>query len=248
MATANYDDDETNLVQGNDLISDLYEMLASIETQVKYGDAVEIRPDKFKEGFENIFNVEIDKIDDIENLISDKPKIISIYKEICDGLIGIYDKYLGIKFNYDDINKSVDLQELYSVYRVMYLDILDWTAKVFAYIIKKNSETFNLNNPFVFSDIVKCDDVFNLDTIPQILALMDPGNVDYTFVFGEVPDTLYSENSEYKLQFQPVTIDFDVLIIHFLNELKLGAGIVNTEILIKKIKFYTEFINKNKIE
>ena len=171
--------------------------------------------------------------------------MISIYKDICDGLISTYDKYLGVKFNYDDINRSVDLQELYSVYKVMYLDIMDWTGKVFAHIIKKNPETFDLKNPNVFADLVKCNEEFNLDTIPQILALMDPGNVDYNFVFGEVPDTL---NSDYTSQFQPVTIDFDVLVIHFLNELNLGAGIVNTEILLKKIKFYMEFIDKNKIE
>lgn len=240
----NYDDDETNLMQGNDLVSDLYEMIASIETQIHYGDASEIRYDAFKDGFENLFSVDFDKIDDIETIISDQPKMVSIYNDVRDGIVSILDKYLGIKFNYDGINRTVDLQELYTTYKVMYLDVMDWTGKVFAYIIKKNPESFDLKNPNVWIDLVKCEEEFNLDTIPQILALMDPGNADYEFVFGEVPDTL---NSDYTAPFQAVTIDFGVFITHFLNELKLGAGIVNTNILLKKIEFYTEFINKNKI-
>ena len=115
---------------------------------------------------------------------------------------------------------------------------------MFAYIIKKHPEAFDLKNPNVWVDLVKCEDEFNLDTIPEILALMDPGNADYEFVFGEVPDTL---NSEYTISFQPVTIDFGVFMIHFLNELKLGAGVVNTGILLKKVEFYTKFIDENKI-
>ena len=238
--------DDQSTLEGNDIVSDLYEMLASIENQIHYGDTAENRTDSFKIGFENLFAVDIDKVDDIENMISERNnagQLVSIYNEIRNGVKSIYDKYLGIKFNYDDINNSVDMQGLYSVYKVMYLDIFDCMAKVFAYMNKSNPDVYDLNRPDVWDDFLGNVEDFNLDSIPKILSVMDPGNMDYEYVFGEVPEI----NSDVMVYLNKVSIDFDVFVKHFKMELRLGAGVINTSILLKKVIFYSEYIDKNHI-
>lgn len=238
--------DDQSTLEGNDIVSDLYEMLASIDNQMHYGDTSENRTDYFKIGFENLFNVDIDKVDEIENLISERQNagaLISIYNEIKTGMRSMFDKYLGIKFNYDDINNSVDMQGLYSVYKVVCTDIMDCMAKVFAYMNKSNPHVYNLNRPDVWDDFLGNVEDFNLDSIPKILSVMDPGNMDYEYVFGEVPEI----DSDVNVYLNKVSIDFDVFVKHFKMELRLGAGVINTGILLKKVNFYSDYITKNHI-
>lgn len=238
--------DELNL-EHNDIVNDLYEMIATIELEIKNGDVSDIRKDTFKIGFENLFGVPIEKIDDIETIIQDRNdfrNVHAIYETIRKSLTRIYDNYMCVKFNYDDINRSVDLKELYSVYNIMYLDLFDWLGKVMAYIIKKNPDTYvKFPKYTAIEDILKNVEDFNLDSIPKILSIMDPGNVDYEFVFGDIGDEL----DETTPTINNVSIDFDIMVNRILRDLTLGAGVYNTELLIRKIKFYMDFIDKNNI-
>lgn len=238
--------DEMNL-EHNDIANDLYEMLATIDLEIKNGSASDNREDSFKIGFENIFGVPIEKIDDIETIIQDRNdfrNVHALYETIRKEISNIYDKYMCVKFNYDDINRSVDLKELYSVYNVLYLDLFDWLGKVMAYIIKKDPNTYNSFPKYsVIEDILMNVEDFNLDTIPKILSIMDPGNVDYTFVFGDTGDEFNIDTPVVN----NVSIDFDIMVNRIKRDLSLGAGVYNTELLINKIKFYMDYIDKNNI-
>lgn len=238
--------DEMNL-EHNDIANDLYEMLASIDLEIKNGSASENREDSFKIGFENLFGVPIENIDDIETIIQDRNdfrNVHTIYEQVRNEISSIYDKYMCVKFNYDNINRSVDLKELYSVYCVLYLDLFNWLGKVMAYIIKKDPNTYSDFPKYsVIEDILMNEEDFNLDSIPKILSIMDPGNVDYNFVFGDVGDE-FDINTPIV---NSVSIDFDIMVNRIKRDLSLGAGVYNTELLINKIKFYMDFIDKNNI-
>lgn len=234
---------EANMVEGNDIPSDLYEMISNIELQVKHGDANFNREDFFQEGFEAIFGVDIDQIDNIEEIINNRINSNwwqMIYTMIRDNIRSIFDNYLGVTSTQDDINSSIDLNGLYTIYRVLVSQSLDTFGKVFAYIIAKTEDMFNLNRDSVFEDILKSAEYCNLDEIPKILAIMDEGNMDYEYVFGEVPDI---DEESFAPQ-KKVAIDYDVYVKHLLNELRLGAGVMCRENLRRKIQIYTEQINR----
>ena len=239
--------DDQNLTEHNDLVSDIYEMLANIEIQLQYGDCQEKRTDAFKDGFESIFDVNIDKIDEIETILTNSPNkelAVSVYNSIRDGISSSFDNYIGVNFTYDNINHFADLSEVYSVYKTMYLDEFDWVAKVFAYIVKKNPGVFDIEKDYTFIDILKNVDEFNLDTIPKILSIMDPGNADYEFVFGSVPNDMDVDDW---VDDNKVSIDYDSFVKHFEMELSLGAGVTNNELLRKNIKTYMQLIDSRKI-
>lgn len=228
-------------------VADLLDCLAEIETSLKTHDSLLERNDAFEDCLEKVFGINIDQIDDIENIISnefdaDKQQaLLALYEEFRTGLLTYYDRYLGIKFTFDDINRKPDFNELYSVYKVMYLNEMDLLGKTMAYIILKNPGIYDLRKDKCFEDILEDDGVFNLDTIPIILSIMDNGNLDYENVFGDNTD----EEDYYTVP--KVSFEWDVWISHIKNELNLGIGDSNKEILRNKILFYMDYIKENKL-
>lgn len=239
---------ENNQKENNTSI-DLYECLAEIEVALQAGDTSNSRADQFAAFLDKVYNVSLDELDDIETLICNKDEetrkvLQEIYEVFRDGVCNIFDRYLGITFTYDDVNRRPDLNELYSVYSALFLHEYDTLGKIMAYIILKNPGVFDLRKDACFSDIIHDDGVFNLDTIPDIISKVDPGNTDLMYVFGEVPE----DDDETGSYANPdVSIDFDVWIAHLEKGLNYGAGILNKENLRTKIVEYIEITKKNKI-
>lgn len=231
-----------------ELSTNLYECLADIEVLLQAGDTSNSRTDMFEVFLDKVFNISIDDIDDIETLINDKAQEVrevfqEIYENFRDGVCSCFDRYLGVTFTYDDINRRPDLNELYSVYNVLFLHEYDTLGKIMAYIIVKNPSVYDLRKDTCFSDIINDEGVFNLDSIPEILSKMDPGNKDLLYVFGEVPE----DDDESGSYANPdVSIDFDVWKAHLDKGLTLGAGVLNKENLRSKILEYIDIANKNK--
>lgn len=242
--------DSENKMDGFDStqVSDLYDCLSEIEISLKAHDSLLERKDSFEDCLEKVFGINLDQIDDIENIISnefdaDKQEaLLALYEEFRTGLLTYYDRYLGIKFTFDDVNRKPDFNELYSVYKVMYLNEMDMLAKLMAYIILKNPGIYDLRKDKCFEDILEDDGVFNLDTIPNILDVVDNGNLDYINVFGDNTD----DDGEFYIP-PKVSFEWDVWISHIKNELNLGIGDSNKEILRNKILFYMDYIKENKL-
>jgi len=237
-----------NDAKDDSMSTDLYDCLSEIEVLLQAGDTSNERTDQFEVCLEKVFGVTIDDIDDIEALINDKAQEVrevyqELYENFRDGVLSIFDRYLGVKFNYDDINRRPDFNELYSVYTTLFLHEYDTLGKIMAYIIVKNPSVYDLRKDTCFSDIINDDGVFNLDAIPEILAKMDPGNKDLIYVFGEVPE----EDDDAGSYSNPdVSIEFDVWKAHLDKGLILGAGVLNKENLRNKILEYIDIANKNK--
>ena len=227
-------------------IVDLLECLAEIETSLKAHDSLLERNDAFEDCLNKVFGIDIDQIDDIENIINNEfdgekqQALLNLYETFRTDLLTYYDRYLGVKFTFDEINRKPDFNELYSVYKVMYLDEMNLLGKIMAYIIVKNPGIYDLRKDKVFEDILEDDGVFNLDDLPVILNIMDIGNLDYENVFGDNVD-----DDDYKTP--KVSIEWDVWISHIKNELNLGIGDSNKEILRNKILFYMDYIKENKL-
>ena len=228
--------------------TDLYECLSEIEVSLQAGDCSPKRDDIFEKCLENVFNIGIEDIDDIEALICNKSQevrevYVELYELFREGVRNSFDRYLGVTFTYDDINRKPDINELYSVYNTLYLNEYDTLGKVLAYIIVKNPGVYDLRKDTCFTDIIEDDGVFNLDTIPEILNIVDPGNKDNLYVFGDIPE-VDDEDGSYTNP--DVSINFDVWKTHITKGLVLGAGILNKENLRNKILQYIEIIKKNK--
>lgn len=232
----------------NSQSTDLYDCLAEIEVTLRSNVASYIRPDKFSECLEKVFKIEIEQIDDIESLICDMDSDLRIaYEEMYnifrDGVLNSYDRYLGVTFTYDDINQRPDFNELYSVYKVLYLDETDFLAKIIAYIIATDKVVgYDLNKSNTLSDIIHDDSVFNLDTIPDILNKMDPGNIDNLKVFGEP-----SSDDDNNYVSPKVSIEWDILLNYFDKGLNLSGGILYKDLLNKRILFFLDYIKANNI-
>lgn len=177
-------------LEDNDISSDMYEMIMSINDDFNYNNCMnKERIDNFKIGFENLFNISIDKIEDIEEIIaesSNKENLITIYNVIKNDLIGLFDNYYGITFDTgNDLNNIVDLDLLYMVYRVVYLNIHVTISDVVLGYINKNK----LQNEDITEELIKTiiDDecIFTDENINEFLHLGDPGNYEYIKVFGE---------------------------------------------------------------
>ena len=238
------DNIENNAID-NSQSTDLYDSISEIEVSLKYGDTSNPRKDTFAACLDDVFGITLDDIDNIETLICDKaPDVREVYEEMYnifrDGLLTFYDRHLGVKFNYDDINRKPDFNEIYSVYKVMYLGEYDLLGKLFAYIILKNPGVYDLRKNTCFTDILFDTAVFNLDNIPKILNKTDPGNIDNIVVFGEdiEDDDMYNAK---------ISIDMDVWRSHIIKVLNLGAGVLNRDILREKVITYMDYINENKL-
>lgn len=226
---------------------DLYDCMSEIETSLKAHDNLIERKDSFEDCLNKVFGMDINQIDDIENIINDEfdaerqKALIALYEEFRTGLLTFYDRYLGVKFTFDDINRKPDFNELYSVYKVLYLDEIDLLGKLMAYIILKNPGVYDLRKDKVFTDILEDDGVFNLDDIPNILDIMDNGNLDYICLFGD-------NNLDGEFYMPPkVSFEWDVIVSHLKNELNFGIDMSNKDTLRNKIVFYMEYIKNNKL-
>jgi hypothetical protein len=238
-----------NSARDETVSTDLYDCLSEIEVLLQAGDSSPIRTDIFEKCLETVFNVSINEIDDIETLICDKSQEVrEVYEELYnlfrDGVRTSFDRYLGVTFTYDDINRKPDLNELYSVYNTLYLNEYSTLGKIMAYIILKNPGVYDLRKDTCFTDIIEDDGVFNLDTIPEILSNVDPGNKDNLYVFGDIPEPDDDDGSYTNPE---VAINFDVWKAHLTKGLNLGAGVLNKEILRNKILQYIDVIKNNKI-
>jgi len=245
-------DDMPNEAETDEYYSGIYESLSKIEFDLKDGDTRHNRIDNFALLFESAFNLSIDQVDDIESLLMEKSgdeqeMLLNVYSIIRDGVVHFLDLYWGVEFNYDGVNSKPDLNNAYSCYRVFFTDILNWVAKVFAYLISKYPSDYNDffedKNRF-FDDIVNDTYRFNLDSIPSILSIMDPGNADYIYVFGKIPDDVGDDG----MYLNPdVGIDWSVFTKRLMREINLGNSVANREYLRERINHYLEYIKENKI-
>lgn len=224
--------------------TDLYDCLSEIEIMLQAGDTSPVRTDQFEVCLEKVFGITIDDIDDIETLISNKSREVrELYEELYnifrDGVLTFFDRYLGVKFTYDDINRKPDFSEMYSVYNILYLHEYDTLGKIMAHAIVHNPGVYDLRKDNCFTDILNDEGVFNLDIIPEVLAIVDPGNKDNLFVFGDVPEA----DDDAGVYVNPaVSIDFDVWKAYIEKGLTLGAGVLNKEVLRNKILKYIEIV------
>lgn len=245
-------DNMPNEAETDEYYTEIYDSLSKIELDLKDGDTRHNRIDNFTLLFENAFNLSIDQVDDVESLIMDKSgdeqeMLLNVYTIVRDGLVHFLDLYWGVNFNYDGVNSNPDLNNVYSCYRVFFIDILNWVSKVFAYLISKYpneyGDFFEDKNRF-FDDIVNDAYRFNLDSIPSILSIMDPGNEDYLYVFGRIPDDVGDDG----MYLNPdVSVDWKAFIGRLMKEINLGNSVANREYLRDRINHYLEYIKENKI-
>lgn len=245
-------DNMPNEAETDEYYTEIYDSLSKIELDLKDGDTRHNRIDNFTLLFENAFNLSIDQVDDVESLIMDKSgdeqeMLLNVYTIVRDGLVHFLDLYWGVNFNYDGVNSNPDLSDVYSCYRVFFIDILNWVSKVFAYLISKYpneyGDFFEDKNRF-FDDIVNDAYRFNLDSIPSILSIMDPGNEDYLYVFGRIPDDVGDDG----MYLNPdVSVDWKAFIGRLMKEINLGNSVANREYLRDRINHYLEYIKENKI-
>lgn len=245
-------DNMPNEAETDEYYTEIYDSLSKIELDLKDGDTRHNRIDNFALLFESAFNLSIDQVDDVEDLIMDKSgdeqeMLLNVYTIVRDGLAHFLDLYWGVNFNYDGVNSNPDLNNVYSCYRIFFIDILNWVAKVFAYLISKYpneyGDFFEDKNRF-FDDIVNDAYRFNLDSIPSILSIMDPGNSDYLYVFGKIPDDVGDDG----MYLNPdVSIDWSAFISRLMKEINLGNNIANRDYLRERINHYLGYIKENKI-
>lgn len=247
-------DEIKNLTNGTDILNDIYDLISDIEVEIGEGSVGNIRQDSFYHGIETIFKPflgeteqNVDIIEDIETKINEKENnelYIIVLEDIKEKIIDIYDRYLGVKLNYDNTNDKPSLDNLYSIYKVLYLNEWNMLGKILAYVIMKpqNKGVYDLSVDTVFEDIIRNTDEFNFDTIPQILNIMDMGNADYEYVFGSVVQDNESMGEELHVSFI-----YDGWINHILKELRQGAGVLNTQLLREEIEKSCNYIRDNKI-
>jgi hypothetical protein len=176
----------------------LHDMINILEYELREGSTLTNRNDSFKYYFENLFNVGIDKIDDIESTISNNQTFIEIYEVIKNELINIYDKYFGITF---EDNDKVDLNELYTIYQVIYLEYLRFLCmfaigkgieqNIDAKTLYANAVENNKNNAIDIADdlvgkYIVNEDEYNVDNILSALEASDPGNEGYRYLFSGI--------------------------------------------------------------
>jgi hypothetical protein len=166
----------------------LYEMIQTINDELRYGSTLIQREDSFKFFFESLFGCSIDSIDDIEEFINGKESYMEIYYTIRDELVHQYDNYFGIKF---EDPQEVDLNQLYMIYQVVYLQFVNFLCMYALGVwIKKGSKAIDeLKINEIIADVVvgnyiANEDEFIVDNIGEALSLSDPGNIAYGYLFG----------------------------------------------------------------
>lgn len=182
----------------------IYDMLATIEDEFRDGSSQRLRDDTFMIGIRSIFEIDEDKLDDIEEIISSKhPKYTEAYETIKNTMRNLFDKYYGITFSDD-----VDLERLHDVYIAIYVQYFDLLAKYAAgtdRITRGSDTTFGeaIGNArklarkrstsysrILIGDLIADENEFILEKIAHALAAVDPGNAVYEYIFGQLPDAI----------------------------------------------------------
>lgn len=178
-----------------DIVTDISSFIYNIEQDLCYKSPINNTVDNFKEGFENVFGISIDKIDDVEEIIqngSDREEKVNIYSEIVEKIKSFFSKSYGITFDNGD-GTIIDLNKLYTLYRILYLksDILFKYCVVGRFIdmYSKYEEQYfdsdkNLSTQFVLNTIGDSNE-FTVDNIRKWLFISDPGNEEYEWIFGK---------------------------------------------------------------
>ena len=178
-----------------DIVTDISDFIYNVEQDLCYKSPINNTVDNFKEGFENVFGISIDQIDNVEEIIqngSDREEKVNIYSEIVEKIKSFFSKSYGITFDNGD-GTIIDLNKLYTLYRILYLksDIL------FKYIVagrfidmytKHEEQYVDLDKTpttqFVFNTIGDSNE-FTIDNIRKWLFISDPGNEEYEWIFGK---------------------------------------------------------------
>jgi hypothetical protein len=195
--TDNFEDEDD--IETDELSSLVYEMIATLEDELKYGSSLNDRYDSFKYYFEKIFKMPIDRLDDIEGLIANQNDKINIYQTLRDEISHIYDKYFGITFN--DIEK-VDINSLYTIYQIIYVEFVKLLCfyalgkakekdidgkQLFRNAIEENKKTAIDISDYIVGNYIMNEDEFTFENIALALDRSDTGNMGYQYLFG-VPD------------------------------------------------------------
>jgi hypothetical protein len=194
-----YDASESRLDYGNGEVYEdqeevsrdsdiLYEMLQTIDDELREGSTLSERPDSFKYYFERLFGYPIDKIDDIEELISSNSgeTYIEIYNVIRDELVKKYDKYFGIKF---EDPQEVALSQLYVIYFTVYVRYVNFLCMcgmgvlIGGDTLNKEHSNSRITADDIIGNYLANEDEFTISNIGDALLLADPGNIDYSYLF-----------------------------------------------------------------
>lgn len=173
-----------------DITYDISSMISDLELELKDGSVSVFREDSFKNGFENIFNAPIDKIDDIEAQLqteSDSEEKIAIYNVLVSTIRGFFDTYFGITFD-ERSGEVIDLNKLYMLYRVLYLNYIEFLSRcVYGRCRTEKLSTDDIDQRFV-EETINDENIFIADNIQIWLNDADPGNEEYIYIFG-LPET-----------------------------------------------------------
>jgi hypothetical protein len=177
----------------------LYEMISTIEDEIRDGSTLNNRYDSFAYFFEQLFDVKITDIDSIEEIIQeadDKDEKIEIYTTIRNEIANIYDKYFGITF--DDIER-VHLNDIYIIYITIYLGFIDLLCnyaagkavekgigpyKLFIDAQKENIDKATDIADYIVGNYIMNEDEFTGENLAAALEIADPGNEGYLYLFG----------------------------------------------------------------
>lgn len=178
-----------------DIVTDISSFIYNIEQDLCYKSPINNDVDHFKEGFENVFGISIDLINDVEEIIqngSDREEKINVYSEIVEKFKSFFSKSYGITFDNGD-GTIIDLNKLYTLYRVLYLksDVLFkyCVAGRFIDMYSKREESYvdldkTPSTQFIFNTIGDSNE-FTVDNIRKWLFISDPGNEEYEWIFGK---------------------------------------------------------------
>jgi hypothetical protein len=182
----------------------VYEVIREIEKELQDGATIKDRFDSFAYYFESLFDVTIDEIDNIEEIIQagDDGEKVEIYHILKGELANIYDKYFGIRFN--DFDRIL-LSDLYTIYTVIYLGIVDLlcayatgkahdkgiSGKVAMDEAIENNKTKATDiSDFIVGNYIMNEDEFTQENIGKALEYADPGNNGYRMLFNTDNDPL----------------------------------------------------------
>jgi hypothetical protein len=183
----------------------LSETIREIEREIQDGATIKDRFDSFGYYFESLFDLPVDEIDNIEELIQagDDEEKIEIYHVLKEELVNMYDKYFGIKF--PDFDRVL-LSELYTIYTVIYLGLVDLLCvyalgkahqdkktsgkKVLDDAIEQNkTKAVDIADSLVGNYIMN-EDEFTQENIGRVVEYVDPGNNGYRLLFNSDQDPL----------------------------------------------------------
>ena len=237
----------------------IYEMLATIEDEFRDGSSQRLRDDTFAIGIEQIFEIKIEELDNLEEAITGKhEKYMQAYETIKESIRNLFDKYYGITFNDD-----VDLEHLHDVYVAVYIQFFDLLAKYgigvdrilhdgkttvaqaiaeARKIARKRSTSFSR---ILIGDLLANEDEFILEKIAHALATVDPGNVTYEYLFGQLPDAIDESDPIQNLVDTPsVEIEIEALRRRLLMEFEYEGEDINHQTFDLVLDNYAEMLDR----